>query len=178
VPAAFKNEKEPFMATDIHDQAAVQTRLWDEIEKHQVGMLGLVGAGPHHFQPMTAFLDRATHQIWFFSYKDTALARAVAAPTPAMFTFQHDHALYACIGGSLEVQYDADRMERFWNSTVAAWYPAGKHDPRLTLLRLDAREAEVWIQEAGPARFAWQITKAKVTRHQPDLGGHASLNFH
>jgi general stress protein 26 len=166
------------MATDIHDLAAVQTRLWDEIEKHQIGMLGLVGAEPRPFQPMTAFLDRAENRLWFFGYKDTELAAAAVGGAPAMFVFQQAPRLYACIGGELRADYDRARMDRCWNAAVAAWYPKGKDDPRLTLLRLDARDAEVWIQEAGPARFAWEIAKANVTRGQPDLGGHTHLNFH
>jgi len=166
------------MKTDIHDEAAVQTRLWDEIAKHPVGMLGVVGGAPHHFQPMTAFLDRAANQIWFFTYKDTALAEAAATGAQAMFVFQESGEFYACIGGALQAEYDRGRMDRYWNAAVAAWYPDGKHDPRLTLLRLDARDAEVWVQEAGPARFAWEIAKARTTHAQPDLGGHAHLNFH
>lgn len=166
------------MATDIHDLAAVQTRLWDEIEQHQIGMLGLVGAETRHFQPMTAFLDRAENQLWFFSYKDVDIAEAAAGGAQAMFVFQHSRKLYACIGGELRAQFDRERMDRYWNAAVAAWYPEGKHDPRLTLLGLDARDAEVWTVEAGPARFAWEIAKANATRAQPDLGGHTQLNFH
>ena len=166
------------MATDIHDLAAVQTRLWDEIDKHPVGMLGLVGAAPHHFQPMTAFLDRADSRLWFFSYKDTELAEAAASGAQVMLVFQQQPRLYACIAGDLRTDYDRGRMDRYWSSSVAAWYPEGKDDPRLTLMRLDARDAEVWIQEAGPARFAWEIAKANATRGQPDLGGHTHLNFH
>jgi general stress protein 26 len=166
------------MATDIHDQAAVQTRLWDEIEKRQIGMLGLVGVEPQHFQPMTAFLDRAESRLWFFTYKDTDLAQAVAAGVQAMFVFQDGKQLYACIGGPIRAEFDRTRMDRYWNAAVAAWYPDGKDDPRLTLLCLDARDAEVWISDAGPARFAWEIAKANATRSQPDLGGRTSLNFH
>jgi len=166
------------MAIDIHDQAAVQTRLWDELEKHPIGMLGLVAAEPHHFQPMTAFLDRPESQLWFFTYKDTELADAVATGASAMFVVQRDKDLYACIGGSLRQDHDATRMDRYWNSVVAAWYPEGKDDPRLTLLRLDCADAEVWIQSAGPTKFAWEIAKANATRNEPELGGRTSLNFH
>jgi general stress protein 26 len=166
------------MATDINDKAAVQTRLWDEIEKQQIGMLGAVGGASHPFQPMTAFLERADNRLWFFTYKDTELAEAAAGGVQAAFLFQDGRHLYASIAGELRTDYDRERMNRFWNAAVAAWYPEGKDDPRLTLLRLDARDAEVWIQTAGPARFAFEIAKANATREQPDLGGHARLNLH
>lgn len=166
------------MSTNIQDQAAVQTRLWNEIESHQIGMLGPVGAEPRHFQPMTAFLERPAHRMWFFTYKDTDLAAAVAAGAPAMFVFQDGRKLYASISGLLRVEHDRQRMDRYWNAHVAAWYPVGKDDPRLTMLCLDARDAEVWIADGGPLRYAWEIAKANTIHATPGVGGHASLNFH
>lgn len=167
------------MGTDMKDQAEVQTRLWREIEKHQIGMLGLVGSEPQHFQPMTAFLDKQTGQLWFFTYKDTDLAEATGAGgAQAMFVFQREHELYACVGGALRVAFDRDRMDHHWNAAVAAWYPEGKDDPKLTMLCLDARDAEVWITETGPIRYAWEVVKANATHSTPDIGGHTRLNLH
>lgn len=51
------NSRASFRSTDIHDQAEVRDKLWREIERHQIGMLGLVGGEPQHFQPMTAFAE-------------------------------------------------------------------------------------------------------------------------
>lgn len=166
------------MATTAHDQAAVQTRLWDEIEKHSIGMLGLVSAEPRHFQPMTAFLERDSNQIWFFTYRDTELAEAAAAGAQAMFVHQRDKELYACIGGRLQQAHDPERINRYWNPVVSAWYPEGKDDPRLTMLRFDCADGEVWVQDAGLTKFAWEIAKANATRTQPDVGERTNLNFH
>ena len=38
------------------DQADVERRLWKAIEDDKIGMLGVVGGRPHHFQPMTAYV--------------------------------------------------------------------------------------------------------------------------
>jgi len=167
------------MGADIKDQAEVETRLWREIEKHQIGMLGLVGSEPQHFQPMTAFLEKDTGRLWFFTYKDTDLVEGVgAAGGRAMFVFQRERDLYACIGGALRIEHDRERMDRYWNAAVAAWYPQGKDDPQLTLLCLDARDAEVWITDAGPIRYALEVARANATGSTPDVGGHTSLNLH
>ena len=166
------------MPIDINDRAAVQTRLWDEIEKHQIGMLGVAGAEPRHFQPMTAFLDRADDSLWFFAWADTELAEAAAGGAQGVFVFQDGRQFFASVAGPLRLDQDRTRINRYWNPVVAAWYPDGKDDPRLVLLRMDARDAEVWITEAGPARFAWEIAKANATHGQPDLGGHTRLNLH
>ncbi|HEY8617235.1 pyridoxamine 5'-phosphate oxidase family protein [Phenylobacterium sp.] len=165
------------MAYHDHDPAAVEARLWKAIEDGRTGMLGLM-RDDQHFQPMTAFVERDSGQIWFFTYKDTDLAQAVAAQGGhAMFVFQGKD-LQACIGGHLSVRPDRERMERYWNPVVAAWYPEGKDDERLTLLCLDCTDAQVWVTEAGLVKFAYEIAKANASKTRPDLGERANLSFH
>lgn len=165
------------MTIDMNDQAAVERQLWDEIEKHQTGMLGITGSPAHHTQPMTAFVEPDLRQIWFFTRTDTDLAREVGDGRPAMFVYQQKD-LQACIAGDLTLQNDPARVEKYWNAVVAAWYPEGKDDPHLTLLCLTCDDAQVWVSQAGPARFMWEIAKANATKQTPDLGGRASLDFH
>jgi general stress protein 26 len=165
------------MNIDMNDHAAVERQLWDEIEKHHTGMLGITGSSAHHTQPMTAFVESEHKKIWFFTRTDTDLAREIAEGQPAMFVYQQKE-MQACIAGELTLQHDPARLEKYWNAVVAAWYPEGKDDPRLALLCLDCADAQVWVSQAGPAKFAWEIAKANATKHTPDLGGRASLDFH
>ena len=85
--------------------------------------------------------------------------------------------LQACISGQLTQQYDRSRVDKYWNAMIAAWFSGGKDDPNLTLLRLECDDAQVWISQAGPVKFVWEIAMANATKHQPDLGGKTSLNF-
>lgn len=164
------------MKTDPHDLAAVQTRLWDEIKAAGgTGMLGLTKSGDH-YQPMTGFVERDTNEIWFFTRKDTELARELGDGGSAMFVFQADK-LQASIGGELTAAFDRGRMDKYWNPVVAAWYPGGKDDPLLTMLRLECVDAEIWISDAGPMKFAWEIAKANATHNTPDAGGKTHVEF-
>lgn len=166
------------MGADNQDKAAVESRLWHEIEKNGTQMLGVVGGEPRHFQPMTAFVERETSQLWFFTYKDADIAETVASgEAQAMFVIQGKE-LRGCIGGRLQLSHDPARIDRYWSPTVAAWYPGGKDDPRLTLLRFDAEDAHVWIDAAGPLRFAWEVAKANANHERPDVGGRTSLDLH
>lgn len=163
------------MANDL-TEAEVQDRLWNAIEKHQIGMLGVLGDS-HHFQPMTAFLEREGNEIWFFTYNDTDLAQAVQGGATAAFIFQ-TREVQACVDGRIELVQDQARIDRYWNAHVAAWYPEGKDDPRLTMLRLDCTDAAVWITEVGPVRYAWEIARANASKRTPDVGERQDLNLH
>ena len=155
----------------------VEHLLWDEIERHGVGMLAIVEAGPPHARPMHGFVERDHRRLWFFTDRGSDIARAAGAGRPALFTFQQRD-LQASLSGRIRVQHDRDRMDRFWNAVVAAWHPGGKSDPGLTLLSLDCDEAEVWFSASGPFQFAWEIAKANATRNLPDVGGRVHLDFH
>jgi general stress protein 26 len=165
----------------IHDKTTqeLEERLWKEVKKGRFGMLGLVGGAPiQHFQPMTAFCEPEAGEIWFFTRDDTDLARAVAGGADAMFIVQaKDQDVQACIGGRLEPRPDRERVNRYWNPVVAAWYPGGRDDPHLTLLRLDAREAQIWLSEHGPLKFAWEIARANASHTEPDVGRSETLNL-
>jgi general stress protein 26 len=162
-----------------HSPAELQDRLWKEIEKARYGMLGLVGRAPaQHFQPMTAFCEPDSGQIWFFTRTDTDLAKAVAEPGQAMFVVQaKDQGFQACVGGQLIQQLDPDRMHKYWGPVVAAWYPEGQNDPRLTMLRFDLSDAHVWLSETNPLAFGFQIVKANMTGHEPDVGESRPVSF-
>ena len=161
------------------DRREIETKLWKTLEDERIGMLGLCGEDGGHFHPMTAFCEQELGTIWFFTRRDTELVRKLVQGGKAMFNLvAKDRDLWACIGGTITEQHDGERIEKYWNPIVAAWFPEGKDDPELTLLRLDADDAEVWISQKGPIRFAFEIAKANLTDSEPDVGQHARLNLH
>jgi general stress protein 26 len=59
------------------------------------------------------------------------------------------HDLFASIHGELSVNNDRAQLDRLWNRFVAAWYPGGKDDPNLVLIRFDVEHAQVWLNESS-----------------------------
>ena len=39
---------------------------------------------------------------------------------------------------------DAAVIDRYWSKQVEAWYPGGRNDPNLLMLRFDLGSAEIW----------------------------------
>ncbi|WP_293677164.1 pyridoxamine 5'-phosphate oxidase family protein [uncultured Phenylobacterium sp.] len=164
------------MSDKTHTPAEVEAKLWKAIEHHKTGMLGVTGDS-HHFQPMTAFAEPETQTIWFFTPRDGDLVEAAGVGAEAMFHFQ-SREVYACLDGRLSVDTDRSRVERFWNPSVAAWYPEGKDDPNLTLLRFDPSDAAVWLVEGGLVKYLFEVVKANASKSTPDVGERRDLNFH
>jgi len=160
------------------DREAAEKRLWAEIDKKHTGMLGLVDGEPQHFQPMTAFAEPEAGRIWFYTRTDTDLAQDTTGPRQAMFILQAgDRELQACISGEIVQNLDREKLEKWWNPHVAAWYPDGKDDPRLTMLCMQCHDARIWLAEGGPVKYLWEVAKANTTRQTPDIGGRTDVNL-
>jgi general stress protein 26 len=156
------------------DPNELRTRLFHEIKKRRTVMLGLIG--PEHMQPMTAFCEEDGGPIWFYCRKDNKLVAQSQGGKPAMMCLvTGDDSFIACVGGQLAEDYDRERIDRFWNPVAGAWFPDGKDDPALTLLRLDPADAMVWVSHSNPFRFGFEIAKANLTKTQPDAGDTAHL---
>ena len=51
--------------------------------------------------------------------------------------------------GRLSLDRDRATIDRLWNRFVAAWFPGGKDDPKLALLRFDAERAEIGLDDSS-----------------------------
>jgi len=163
---------------DPHTDAEHEAMLWKELTKRNTVMLGLTGKPMAHMQPMTAFRDDTSRSVFFFARADNDLAKRAGDGGEAMMCLQSkDDSFIACVGGELSVTRDPERVERFWNPVVAAWYPQGKTDPDLIFLRLDPMDAQLWIADGNPIKFGWEIAKANLGKRLPDIGETAHLEL-
>jgi len=97
--------------------------------------------------PMTAQLDKdADSAIWFFTARDHALAKGGLAT--ATFAGK-GHDMFARFTGMLNEETSRERLEKQWSKPVEAWFPGGKDDPNLIMLRMDLGTAEIWNSDLG-----------------------------
>jgi general stress protein 26 len=132
------------------DEVEIEGRFWKALKSDMTVMLGLTGTDEGLAQPMTAQLDEdhGRGPIWFFTSKDTDLARALGDGQPAVAHFAaKGHDLFASLQGTLVPDNDRATIERLWNRFVAAWFEGGKDDPKLQLIRLDPDHAQIWLNE-------------------------------
>jgi general stress protein 26 len=93
---------------------------------------------------MTAQVEKERGPIWFFTVKANGIVQQLDHGNRAIATFtSKGHDLFATVHGRLSVDTDLAVVDRFWTRFVAAWYEGGRDDPTLTLLRLDAQQAEI-----------------------------------
>lgn len=128
----------------------LEARFWQALKSDMTMMVGVDGQEDGHARPMTAQLDGDRGPIWFFTSKDSSLAKLTDAGDRAIATFtSKGHDLFATVHGTLAIDNDRAVIDRLWNRFVAAWYEGGKDDPKLLLMRLDAEQAEIWLDASS-----------------------------
>lgn len=152
--------------------AEAQDAFWKALKSSNTGLLGLEQAGALS-QPMTAFQDEGSTSIWFFSRDDVELVNEVASGADARFEYgSKDQKVWASLKGRLSVApRDQAVIDRHWNPVLSAWYPDGKDDPHLVLLRFDGADGRIWVSDGGLLKFAFEIVKANMTGETPVSGG-------
>ena len=66
-------------------------------------------------------------------------------------------------------------LDKLWNNSIAAWYPGGKDDPKLVLLRFDLDDAEIWT--ADPSVKGMFKLATGMTMKEGELGEHATVTL-
>lgn len=146
----------------------VRETFWKAFQASPFIMIKLEGA-PGHAEPMTAQLDKeAHHAVWFFAKRDNRIAGGGKAMGQVM-TKGHD--VFACIDGTLVEETDTSIREKHWNNAVEAWFPQGKQDPSVVLLRFDIADGEVWTSDLG-LKGAFKLLTGKPI-HTNEAGEHA-----
>lgn len=154
-----------------------KAQLFAELQRVTAGMLGLHGVDMH-MQPMAHHVDRDNGVIVFFTSKDTDIAAAVGEGKRAHFcVVGKDHDYHACLSGTVVQSLDQALVDRFWSPMVAAWYPGGKSDPKLTLLVMSLTDASVWGSTDSALKFGWEMAKSMATSNPPDLGEVNQVRF-
>lgn len=146
------------MSTD----AEIKAKFWKSLKDDRTMFLGMAEGEDGHARPMTAQLEDELYNdgdyrgpVWFFTSTDNGLYQQVqqaelSGKTPramAHFTSK-GHDVWATVHGNLATTRDRATIDRLWNRFVAAWYE-GKDDPKIALIRLDAQDAEIWIDASS-----------------------------
>lgn len=134
----------------MSNEAELEAKFWKALKSDMTLMLGLSGVRDDHSQPMTAQLDedRPNGPIWFFTAKDVELVKALGQGHRAFAAFSSKgHDLFASLQGELVLDNDKATIDRLWNKFVAAWFPGGKDDPKLQLIRFEPEHAQIWLNE-------------------------------
>ncbi|KAA8485330.1 general stress protein 26 [Arcticibacter tournemirensis] len=120
--------------------------LSDKIGHIKIAMLTTSdAAGKLESRPMYTFEIEDDGLIWMFASKDSRKVSNIEANPQVVLNYsQPDTDLYITVNGTATVTTDPVKIEQLWSDRYQVWFPYGKTDPNLCLLKIVPEEAEYW----------------------------------
>lgn len=143
-------------------------KLYEMIDDVKIAMLTTIEKnGSLHTRPMANQKADSEGSIWFFTDKDGSVARNVKA-NPKLSLGYAGSGAYVAVTGKGEMVDDRALIEALWSEEVQAWFPKGKTDPNLTLLKVEPDTGEFWSFPSAPLSQTVGYVKAKLTGEKAD----------
>ncbi|MEO8670472.1 MAG: pyridoxamine 5'-phosphate oxidase family protein [Tahibacter sp.] len=110
--------------------------------------------------------------LWFFTALDSnKVVQLNAEPRVNLSYAGPGDGAYVSIDGHAEVVRDRAMLDEFWNEAFdSIYFPAGKDDPNLVLIRVAVETAEAWTSSTTAIGRAFDFIKAKISGEMSDLG--------
>jgi general stress protein 26 len=85
--------------------------------------------------------------------------------------------VFVSLSGMASVSKDPALIEELWEAPYKAWFPGGKDDPNIAVLRVKVDHGEYWDSPSGPVAHAFGLVKAIITGERADPGDHEKINM-
>ena len=120
-----------------------KNHLYARVDDFEVAMLVTQTTNAMHARPMAiASLDEALG-VYLVTVLDSIKVDEIRASPQALLTFQSVRK-FASVRGELTVLHDRPLVERMWKESWKVWFPEGKSDPNIGVLKFTALEGEYW----------------------------------
>ncbi|MGE0775916.1 MAG: pyridoxamine 5'-phosphate oxidase family protein [Sphingomonadaceae bacterium] len=151
----------------MSDTGELKKTLWKKMEGGPFIMIGLEGGG--HSEPLTVQLDKdQVDTLLFFIRRDNRLARGGRAMAQFVSKGQD---FFACLSGVARVDDKPALIDKLWSNQAEAWFPGGRNDPSLALLRFDIDDAELWEADVSISGKLKMLFGGKINASEE--GSHA-----
>jgi general stress protein 26 len=117
-------------------------------------------------RPMRIAEINDENELWFVTNNHSGKVDEIQANKTVAITMQGG-GKYLSLIGRAEVVQDRAKLDELWSDAWKIWFPKGKDDPAVTLLRVMPDQGEYWdmsgmnrlryIYEAGKAYFTGKV---------------------
>ncbi|QIP16672.1 pyridoxamine 5'-phosphate oxidase family protein [Spirosoma aureum] len=148
------------------------------VEDIRIAMMTTVDEAGHLVsRPMAALQMDEDGTIWFFTKRTSPKVDQIDNNQHHVNLAFADvgDADYVSISGTADELDDRAKVNELWNPQAKAWFPEGKEDPELILLKVHTDMAEYWNASDSTMVRLFQQATAAITGNPPKMGENAKV---
>lgn len=153
-------------------------RLHDLLDGFDTAML-FTGRTQRHASPMEIAELTETGEIFFVTSDTSAKVDEIKSDADVTLAFQSGRT-FVSLNGTAEILHDADLIEDLWSEAWRVWFPEGKDDPTLCIIKVVPSTAEYWDTSGGKViSYAFEAAKAYIKGRTPEVSNdqHGKINL-
>ena len=164
------------METRTDDDA--KKKVWSLIKDIQVAMMVSHHEDHLHGRPMVAVDKEFDGTLWFFTRWDTPKVEQFRKDPRVLLAYSDpDDQVYVSISGQAEILRDKALVDAHWKEAMRTWFPKGKDDPEIALIKVESQGAEYWDAPSSTMVYAYGYLKARLTGESPHPGDVAKVKL-
>ena len=147
-------------------------KLGELIENIEVAMLTTRAAdGSLVSRPLQTLKLDADGELIFFTAVDSHKVDELTAAGDVNLAYaDHDNRRYVSVRGRTRIDRDRAIIDELWSSGQKIFFPEGKDDPNLAVLRVRVRDASYWESADNFVLRALDFSRAMLSKEPADLG--------
>ena len=107
---------------------------------------------PLRTRPMSAQKVGKDGSFWFLSSDDSHKNADIQADNRVQLLFQGSaHSDFLSVYGVATISKDKNLIKELWEPILKTWFTEGEDDPRITVIKVETREAYYWDNKHGDA---------------------------
>ena len=114
--------------------------------------------------------------LWFFTQHPSDKTEEIAANPQVNVSLESGKG-YISVAGTAELVHDEAKIDELWSTRVEAWFPQGREDPAIALIKVHADAAEYWSTDDPKPVIFFKVAKAALTGGQPDIGENKTVDL-
>lgn len=149
-----------------HEGAA---KLFELIKDVKVTMMTTVDAnGMLNSRPMWNNDIDQNGDLWFFTKLHTLKAAEIGKEHQVNLAYSDPSSEnYVSVAGKAEIVRDQSIIDEKWNASLKTWFPNGKDDPEVALIRVQPLKGEYWDSPNSTMLHIYGYVKASLTGKSP-----------
>jgi general stress protein 26 len=130
----------------------------------------VVENGELHSRPMSSNGDiDSDGALWFFTSASSQKVHEIEKLPKVNVSFADpDNQHYVSISGRAQLVRDRNKIDELWKPELKMWFPNGKDDPDVALLRVSPDKAEYWDSPASTIGYVLNFVSSLVSGKEAD----------
>ena len=116
--------------------------------------------------------------IWFFTNAPSGKTNEIKQDAHINLSYANpDDQKFVSVSGTAQIVKDQAKIDELWSPELKAWFPDGKNDPNVALIRVTPTKGEYWDSPNNVIIHVFGLAKALVTGKTYEPGDNQKVSL-